>query len=53
VFRELLLECHDLLLELVLGALTAVLETVLVHLEDRAETVRPVKHGTVELYVLH
>jgi len=53
VFSKLLFKCHDLLLEVVLGTLAAVLESTLVHFEHRVEAIGPVEHRTVQLYVFH
>jgi len=53
VFREFFLEGDDLLLEVVFGAFTPVLESILVHLKDGVEAVRPVKHGAVQFDVFN
>jgi len=53
MFREFFLERDDLLLEVVFGAFTPVLESILVHLKDGVEAVRPVKHGAVQFDVFN
>lgn len=52
VFSEFLAKCGNLLLEMVLGALAKVSKSTLVDIENFVKTVWPMKHGTVELYIV-